>query len=531
MWFPRSVTPESTTKDVEPSALPHEEATQLLASVSSESYLKNVSATVTFPDGGSFTIFAEKAGFSTDIDGTVAAVGLSDAGNKNFNDNYVREIVAKNTKRFNDALVEEACDINNDRIVIIKGSSIEPADEADVYNLTLATLYRAIDEQAHLTAEFQPNASKIRELDLMMLYESTFIEPLSAVYDSETNSITEDVTGVSFNRIDAQIMMDQAAAGTKVVIPFVFTAPEVTTKQLEKMLFRDVLAERTTIISGTSNRLNNVELSAAAVDGTILAPGDIFSFNGIVGERTAERGYLEAGAYVNNETVQEIGGGICQTSSTIYDCVLHSDLEVIERLNHMFTVAYLPLGNDATINWGTVDLKFRNSTDYPIRIETEIDGRNLTVKLIGTRLDDDYIEIGFELISTTSFETVRQEDESVPQGSTITKSDGHVGYVVDTYKYLYDKDGNLISETLVGRSTYRAQNRVILIPPEPESADSDYEEDEAPADDLETPPSDFESSPPPEALPDGPAEDVTSEYLPIDEEYYSIGEADTQSNP
>ena len=317
--------------------------------------------------------------------------------------------------------------------------------------------------------------------------------------------------GVSFDMIDAQIMMDQAAAGTKVVIPLVFTMPDVTSRQLGRLLFRDVLAERTTRISGTNNRPNNIQLSSAEIDGTVLAPGEEFSFNRIVGERTAERGYLEAGAYVNNETIMETGGGICQTSSTIYDCVLHADLEVIERLNHMFTVAYLPLGNDATINWGTVDLKFRNNTEYPIRIEAIVVGRDLTVRLIGTKLDDNYIKIDFELISMTPYSTINEEDDSIPQGTTVNKSDGHTGYVVDTFKYLYDKDGNLISETLVDRSVYVVQNRIILVPPAPEEDDTDEEIDES------LPP-DSESTLPPEEPPDVPGENVPTESPPPYEE-------------
>ena len=527
--FPRDIfsAPNTRIEYTEPPITPHEETNQLLASVDHESDLKNASATITFPDGGSFTITAEEAGFSPDIELMVAAVGVGmrGTGNTEFNEDYVRGVVAANTKRFNDALVDEACNILRDSIVIIKGSSVEPADEKDVYDLTVATLYMAIDEQAHMTADFSPKTSKQKELDLMMLYERIFVEPASAYYNGETHRVDEEVMGVRFDMAEAQKMMDQAAEGTKIVIPLIFTMPEVTSRQLGRTLFRDVLAERTTRISGTNNRLNNIQLSSAAVNGTILAPDEVFSFNGIVGERTAEKGYLEAGAYVNNETIQEIGGGICQTSSTIYDCVLHSDLEVIERLNHMFTVAYLPLGNDATINWGTADLKFRNNTEYPIRIEATVIGRDLTVRLIGTKTDDNYIEIDFKLISMTPYDTIRQEDESVPQGATVDKSDGHTGYVVETYKYLYDKDGNLISETLVDKSVYLVQDRVILIPPEPESEDQESEDQEPGDPESEDPgekideslPPDTQS-PPPEELPDETSENMPPDLPPQEEE-------------
>ena len=497
LLIPHAISPNTPVEEIESPEITHEDVVQPLVNVSYENNSIDASATITFPDGSSFKITADEAGFLTDTDGAIAAVGLSDAINTEFNKEYVREVVTTYTGRFNDTLVDEAYNILRDSIIITKGSYIEPADVDEVFALTVETLYWAIEERAHLTADVTSNMSSLKELDLTTLFERVFIEPVSAFYDSQTHAVAEEVMGVSFDMTGAQIMMDQAEAGTKVVIPLIFTMPEVTSRQLGRLLFRDILAERTTIISGTNNRLNNVQLSTATVNGTILAPGEEFSFNRIVGQRTAERGYLEAGAYVNNETIMETGGGICQTSSTIYDCVLHADLAVIERWNHMFTVGYLPLGNDATINWGTADLKFINNTEYPIRIEAIAVGRSLTVKLIGTKLDDNYIKIDYKLISSTPYSTIRQEDESVPQGTTVNKSDGHTGYVVDTYKYLYDKDDNLISETLVDRSVYVVQNRVILIPPESEQEDASDENDESP-------PSDIESTSPPETPPDVP---------------------------
>jgi len=299
-------------------------------------------------------------------------------------------------------------------------------------------------------------------------------------------------------------MLDRAGVGIDVVIPLLVVEPEITKEYLDSMIFRDVLAERTTRILGTSNRLNNVVLSANAVDGTLLNPGDIFSFNNIVGRRTEEKGYKEAAAYVGGMTVLEVGGGICQTSSTIYDCVLHADLEVVERYAHRFTVSYLPLGNDATINWGTLDFRFRNDTDFPIRVETVVTGRDLEVKLIGTKLDDTYIVIDFESISTTPYEVIRREDESVPQGETITYTDGYTGQVVDTYKYLYDGDGTLISKTLVGRSSYRVQDRIILIPPAlpPEEPDTSPDPGTPPAEPSPSP-SPSPSTEPPEVTDPG----------------------------
>jgi vancomycin resistance protein YoaR len=157
----------------------------------------------------------------------------------------------------------------------------------------------------------------------------------------------------------AEKLFDAAAIGQTVTIRLIYTQTEVTTDALSELLFRDILSERKTYVAGTSNRKSNVALAASAINGKILNPGETFSYNETVGERTVEKGYKSAGAYVNGEVVEEIGGGICQVSSTLYNCVLYADLEVVERSNHMFIVTYLPLGNDATVNWGTVDFKFK----------------------------------------------------------------------------------------------------------------------------------------------------------------------------
>ena len=243
----------------------------------------------------------------------------------------------------------------------------------------------------------------------------------------------------------------------------IFTEPEVTTETLENLL-ADVLVENDD--GRHDNRRHNVRLAAEAVNNLVLNPGDTFSFNKTVGQRTLERGYKPAGAYVGGEVVDEVGGGICQVSSMLYHNALYADLEIVSRRNHMFTVSYLPLGIDATINWGTIDFKFKNNTEYPIRIVTHYDEakNDLTMTFYGTKTSDKKIEIVYEVIKRTDPDTIYKEDASVAEGKTVTKQSGNAGYTVDTYKMVYDKDGKLESKTYVDRSTYRPQNRIVLVP-------------------------------------------------------------------
>ena len=139
-------------------------------------------------------------------------------------------------------------------------------------------------------------------------------------------------------------MMDSAAPGDTLEIPAVIEYPAVTAEQLKPVLFRDLLGSYTTHVGGSAARISNVKLASASVNGTVLNSGDIFDYNGVVGQRTTARGYQPAPAYVQGETVDEIGGGVCQPSSTLYLATLKSNLEIVERYAHRYVPAYIPKG-------------------------------------------------------------------------------------------------------------------------------------------------------------------------------------------
>ena len=114
-----------------------------------------------------------------------------------------------------------------------------------------------------------------------------------------------------------------------------------------------------------------------------LMPGETFSYNQTVGQRTLKAGFKEAGAYANGQVVSSVGGGICQVSSTLYNAVLRANLDIVDRSNHMFAVGYVPIGTDATVSWGAPDFKFKNSRTYPIKIVASTSGRKCYIKIFG----------------------------------------------------------------------------------------------------------------------------------------------------
>lgn len=302
-----------------------------------------------------------------------------------------------------------------------------------------------------------------RELDLYALSQSLSPDPSPARYDAEQGKVVDGQVGVTMDPEAARLALEAAAEGETILLPAQITFPEITAQELEAVLFRDLLGTATTTVSGSKIRKNNVRLAADAVNGTVLNDGDIFDYNQVVGQRTVERGYGEAATYVNGETVNTVGGGICQVSSTVYLAALLSDLEITERYNHRFYPGYITLGMDATVSWGGPEFRFKNNTGYPIRIQTAYDKDQLTVSFYGTNLDGSYVKMTREVLSTTGYETEYVETEELPWGTQKEKQNGYTGYEVESYRNRYSSDGALISSTLEAKSSYKSRNQIILV--------------------------------------------------------------------
>ena len=295
----------------------------------------------------------------------------------------------------------------------------------------------------------------------------------NASYDKETGAIVPEEAGADFDVAEAQRLLDAAEPGETVTVPAQVELPAVTAEELEQVLFRDVLGEARTHVGGTSARRSNVKLSAATINEYVMNSGDVFSYNEVVGQRTAARGYQAAPAYVQGETVDEIGGGICQTSSTLYLACLRSNLEITERYAHRYVPAYITAGMDATVSWGGPDYKFTNNSLYPIKIVTIYENNYLTVRILGTNVDGTSVKMTNEWLSTTPYETVYEDDPTLAPGTEQVKTTPYTGYKYRTYRNVYDADGKLISSSYEATSDYKARNKVILRGPAVETAGGD----------------------------------------------------------
>lgn len=332
---------------------------------------------------------------------------------------------------------------------------------------------RTLLEQRLAARDLSPAECVYRErqaaaLDVQALHDELEGKTVSAVCDKATGRPTQSHVGVTFDVAAVQSQLDAAAPGAEFLADAEVQFPAVTTEELETAMFRDVLGTSTTKCAGPWGRHQNIRLAAKAINGNIYNPGEEFWYNAAVGQRTEARGFQPAAAYSGGRTVTSIGGGICQVSSTLYYATLLSDLKIVLRYAHMFDPGYMPVtGCDATVSWGGPDFAFRNNTDYPIKIVTSYndDTNELTVTIMGTRVNDNYVVMTNQFLSYSEFKVVYKEDESVSPGDQVVDQYGHNGYEVRTYRNVYDGDGKLLRSTVEATSDYDRGDKIILVAP------------------------------------------------------------------
>lgn len=247
-------------------------------------------------------------------------------------------------------------------------------------------------------------------------------------------------------------------------LPLTQDKPKISRDQLDAV--KEVIAEFTTNFrTSTANRRNNIKLAAKKLEGIILMPGERLSFNETVGQRLVSEGFKPAPVYVQGRREDGIGGGICQVSTTLYNAVLFSNLKIVQRRNHSMPVPYVPVGRDATVNWGSIDLVFENSYNTPVAIVSEVKGTDLTFRVLGIK------EPGIEISLTTTDHsswgnTVKYVvDNTLPPGTEKVIEKGSIGRKCVTWR-IVKKDGVEIRREKLGVSTYSAFPKIIARNPE-----------------------------------------------------------------
>ena len=308
---------------------------------------------------------------------------------------------------------------------------------------------------------------KATQINIDAIYQEVHKNPVDAYYTTNPYVVYPSSTGLDFN-----ISLDEAKQilseeKDEYEIPLKVLYPSVSTNDIGSEAFPDMLSKfSTSFTSSNSNRSTNIRLAAQKINGTVLMPGETFSYNQVVGKRTAAAGFKPAPAYFGGEVVQEYGGGICQVSSTLYNAVLYANLEITERTNHGFKPSYVTPGLDATVSWGGPDFKFTNNRDYPIRISCDTSGKILKIYIYGLKRDTDYkVVLESKYVSTVYAKTTYKTDPSLASGETKVIQSGSNGCKTVAYKYLYDSNGTLVSTECLSRDTYNPHNKVIAVGP------------------------------------------------------------------
>ena len=385
---------------------------------------------------------------------------------------YLAECIAQNRADLETLLgeAEYVPDYEGEKLVLRKGWGQLQLDEEGLTEAIIAALQAGVHE-----ISYDRLAAELTEPDFDAIHAELLKEPKDASFtDDGKFDVIDEVVGCRFDVQQAKELWEAAAPTDEVDVPMSVTWPAVTGQQLRDSLFHDLLGTCTTNYwNSTDNRINNVKLASSKIDGTSLYPGDVFSSNEVVGQRTQDAGFLPAPAYVDGDVKDEIGGGACQVSSTLYCATLFAFLETVERTNHYFPVHYMQLGTDATVTipdegGNVMDLKFRNNKNYPIKIvaystvDEENYFRDLTFEIWGTLEDGDYMPVVFDNRNPWGWEFsnhIWEVEPPYPDRPGYTVKLTHESYYFEddigegtrtlTYRRVYDENGELVSDELL----------------------------------------------------------------------------------
>lgn len=300
--------------------------------------------------------------------------------------------------------------------------------------------------------------------------------PQDASYEIK-GDIVEVVPGVTGIQIDYKQLYKQVVDGLQhggvlhFTLPVKEVQPERTTEAIGAMKLNGLVAQYSTTFDASKvNRVKNIEIAASRIDGTLIPPGEEFSFNETVGKRTKEAGFLEAPEIVNDKLVPGVGGGVCQVSTTLFNSILLADLEITQRQNHSLAVGYVPLGRDATVtDWG-LDFKFRNNTDGYILIGANVKGNRLTFRVYGNTENKKDVEFVTVKKTEIPFKVITKHDNTLPRGEEKVEQEGKVGYQV-TVEKIVKKDGEVLRREVASQSNYRPVNKIVIVGTKPQTAE------------------------------------------------------------
>lgn len=372
----------------------------------------------------------------------------------------IKQISQNINNNIEGAVVQSSYYIENDKLIITSGKTGVKVDEEQL----IEKIHDVVKENSkeEKIIEIPTMTAEPEEINIEQIHQETYKEVQNAYYTKEPFTIYPESNGIDFDVENAKILLQEEKEEYE--IPLKITKPTKTVNEIGTEAFPDLLGTCSTkYVASNRNRTTNLQLAAKKVNGTVLMPGEVFSYNKVVGERTIQAGYKEAAVYSNGQVVDGLGGGICQISSTLYDAVIAANLGIKERRNHQFVTSYLPAGKDATVVYGSQDFKFVNTRKYPIRIEATVSGGIAKVSIWGLKEDVEYeVTIETKKIATIAQTTEYIQDPTLPVGKQVVQQAGHNGSKVEAYKVV-KLNGQVVSRTLLSKDTYNAMKRIVRV--------------------------------------------------------------------
>ncbi|NLC88265.1 MAG: hypothetical protein GX682_05825 [Clostridiaceae bacterium] len=379
-----------------------------------------------------------------------------------YSEETLDSLITEMQTNFSDRLIDSSYYVENNNLIISKGKSGVVVNSKQLKD---QIIYIVNNLNCNITKIDIPVEFKdATTLDLNKIHDEIYHTPQDAYYTTNPYVVHPHVDGIDF-----AISMDEALAlfnntQDSCSIALKVLSPAVTTNQIGTEAFPNLLATYSTTYSSSNvNRSTNIRLASNKINGTVVMPGETFSYNTTVGRRTAAAGFKSAAVYVGGEVTTGIGGGICQVSSTLYNAVLLSNLGIVERHNHGFNPGYVPVGRDATVSWGGPDFKFKNTRNYPIKIVCSGSGGNINIKIYGLKEETEYtVEVQSYVTRWISYSTINKKDPTLAKGQQKVVQKGSNGCKSVAYRIL-KLNGAVVSKTLLSQDTYNPHNKIVAI--------------------------------------------------------------------
>lgn len=376
-----------------------------------------------------------------------------------YNDKSLTQMCEDTSKKIPGALKETSYYIEGEKLIITKGTAGKIIKIEQLKKLIIDQIMEGRNKNA---IEIPTEDKVPEEIDIDKIHQEIYKEPKDAYYTTQPFTIYPHEDGVDFaiSIEEAKKLLEENK--TEYEIPLKYTIPAKTTRDIGTEAFPDLISNFSTKYDVTNkNRTTNLELASNKINGCVILPGEEFSYNKVVGERTIAAGYKEAAIYSGGEVVDGLGGGICQISSTLYNVVVKANLEVTKRSNHQFVTSYVEAGKDATVVYGAIDFKFVNTRKYPIKIVSTVKNGIAEMKIFGIKEEVEYdIEIETETLSYIPYSVKYIEDPTLNAGVEKVKQYGAQGRKTKAYK-VCRLNGVVVSKTLLSTDTYSAMNKII----------------------------------------------------------------------